>query len=138
MIGGAHLPMVLVTLVVGILAIYHLLMGALALFAPARAARAIGALYGASLVDAPQLRYSTSMIGALALAVGGLAAIAAPHPYEHRAIVGALLLLQLARMFCRVRDRRLLAESLGVAPSRNVLMIAVLGLEVAVLALALP
>lgn len=137
MTAGIDLPGALLSMIVGILAVYHLVMGAIALFAPVRAARAAGALYDAALVDAPQLRYATSMIGALAVAIGGLAAVAAPRPYEHRAIVVALLALQLARLFCRIRDRRLLASSLGVAPRRNAMMIAVLGLEVVALSLVL-
>lgn len=120
-----------------ILATYHVVMGAIALFAPARAARAAGALYGARLGDTAALRYATSMIGTLALVVGGLAAVAAVHPNENRPIIGALLALQLGRLFCRVRDHRLLADSLGVAPRRNGAMVAVLGVEVLILTLGL-
>ncbi len=119
------------------LAAYHLVMGTIALFAPSQAARAAGALYGARLGDAAPLRYATSMIGALALAIGGLAATAAAHPDDNRPVIGALLALQLARLFCRVRDRRLLADSLGVPPGRNAAMVAVLGVEVVILALGL-
>ena len=120
-----------------LLAIYHLAMGALALLAPSRATRAVGTLYGARLGDTPELRYATSMVGALALAIGGLAAVAALHPHEHRPVIAALLALQLARIFCRVRDRRMLADALGVSPARNWAMVVVLGVEVAILALAL-
>lgn len=130
-----RLPGAMLGAVIGVLALYHLVTGAMALFAPSRAARAVGALYGARLVDAPQLRYATSMIGALAIAIGGLAAVAAFDPYDNRAIIAALIVLQLARLFCRVRDRRMLAESLAVPPRRNAAMVAVLGLEVAILAL---
>ena len=129
-----HVSVLSILLVV--LAVYHLVMGTVALFAPARAVRAAGALYGARLGDGAQLRYATSMIGALAIAVGALAAVAAVRPSANRPIIGALLVLQLARLFCRVRDRRLLTDSLGVAPGRNGAMITVLAVEVVILALA--
>jgi hypothetical protein len=133
---GVHVADVLLMLMIGLLAIYHLVMGAIALFAPSRAARAVGVLYGAQLTDGPQLRYATSMIGALAVALGGLAAIAAFDPFQHKPVIASLIALQLARLFCRVRDRRMLAESLGVAAGRNAVMMLILGAEVAVLALA--
>lgn len=133
---AARVADVMLAVVLGILAVYHLVMGAIALFAPARAARTAGALYGVHLDNVPQLRYATSMIGALAVAVGGLATVAAFDPYQHRPIIASLIALQLARLFCRVRDRRMLAETLGVAPRRNAAMVLVLGVEAAVLALA--
>jgi hypothetical protein len=75
------------------------------------------------------------MTGALALAVGSLAAVAARAPRDHRAIVAALVVLQLGRAYCRIRDRRLLADSLGVSAGRNAAAIALLGAESAVLLL---
>lgn len=120
-----------------LLAVYHLLTGMIALLAPRHAARFVGAFYGATLGDSPQLRYATSMIGALAIAVGIAAASAARNPAVHRPIVVALLVLQVARLFCRVRDRRLLAAAFGVTPRRNAIMAAVLGLEIVILSLAL-
>lgn len=126
-----------ISVLVALLAIYHLVTGAIALLAPRQAARFVGAFYGATLGDSPQLRYATSMIGALAIAVGIAAASAARNPLAHRPILVALLVLQLARLFCRVRDRRLLAAAFGVTPRRNALMAAVLGLEIVILSLAL-
>jgi hypothetical protein len=124
-----------VQLVLWLLAGYHLVVGAAALVAPALAARLIRSLYGATLPAEDAFRFATSMIGALALAIGLLAAVAALAPAEHRAIVGALIVLQLGRIFCRVRDRRLLASSLGVSPRSNGAAIAVLGAECIVLGL---
>jgi len=128
--------MVLVTLVLWLLAVYHIVMGAVALFAPDLAPRMVGSLYGASVSSGGQLRYMTSMIGALALAIGGLAAVAAQRPYDNRPIIAALLVLQLCRAFCRVRDRRVLAE-LGVSGRANAAAIAVLVAESAILLLGL-
>ena len=125
------------TVFVAALAIYHLATGAVALLAPRSAARLVGAFYGATLGDSPQLRYATSMIGALALAVGIVAASAAPDPLAHRPIIAALLVLQLARLGCRLRDRRLLLAAFGVTPRRNAVMVAVLSLEVLIFAFAL-
>ncbi len=123
--------------VLWLLAAYHVAMGAAALFAPSAAARLVRALYGATLPDDGAFRYAVSMIGALALAVGGLAAVAARAPTEHQSIVLALLVLQLCRAFCRIRDRALLARVYGIAPARNVAAIAALAAESTVLALAL-
>ena len=126
-----------VSILLVLLAIYHLLTGMLALLAPRQAARFVGAFYGATLGDSPQLRYATSMIGALAIAVGIAAGSAARDPAAHGSIVVALLVLQLGRLFCRVRDRRLLAAAFGVTPRRNAIMAAVLGFEIVILSLAL-
>lgn len=132
----ASAPLVL-TVLLSALAVYHLVMGAVALLAPRGAARIVGALYGASLGDSPQLRYVTSMVGALALAVGVATLAAARDPIRLRAVLVALLVLQLARLFCRLRDRRLLAAAFGVTAGRNAMAAALLGLEIAILSLAL-
>jgi hypothetical protein len=129
--------MVLVTLVLWLLAAYHIVMGVVALFAPQSAPMVVRSLYGAAVTTNGQLRYMTSMIGALSLAIGGLAAVAAPRPYDNRAIIAALLALQLSRVFCRVRDRRVLAQSFGVSRRANVAAIAVLSAESVVLLLGL-
>ncbi|NUQ21469.1 MAG: hypothetical protein HOQ09_10960 [Gemmatimonadaceae bacterium] len=131
------LHVTVLTLLLAALAIYHLVMGAIALLAPRQAARLVGAFYGATLGDSPQLRYATSMIGALAIAVGIAAGSAALHPVIRRPLVVALLVLQLARLFCRIRDRRLLAVAFGITPRRNAIMAAVLGVEIVILSLAL-
>lgn len=130
-------PPLLLSLLLWALAIYHLLMGAVALLAPRGAARVVGAIYGASLGDSPQLRYVTSMVGALAIAVGLMTLAAARDPLGLRPVLVALLVLQLARLFCRVRDRRLLAAAFGVTSVRNAMAAALLGLEIAILSLAL-
>lgn len=129
--------MVLVTLVLWLLAAYHIVMGAVALFAPELAPRMVGSLYGASVAAGGQVRYLTSMIGALALAIGGLAVVAAQGPYENRSIIAALIVLQLCRAFCRVRDRRVLAESFGVSGRANSAAVVVLVAESVVLSLGL-
>lgn len=134
--GVTPLPAI-VSLLLWALALYHLGVGAVALIAPGAATRLVGVLYGARLDDSPQLRYATVMIGALAIAIGIVAVGAARAPVAHRSVIGALLVLQLARLVSRVRHRRLLATAFGVTPARNAGMIAVLGLEIAVLALAL-
>ena len=117
----------LVRFVLWLLAAYHLVMGAMALFAPSAAPPVIRSLYGASIADSGQLRYLTSMIGALAIAIGGLAAVAAPSPASNRPVIAALLVLQLSRLFGRVRDRRLLADSLHVSARSNAAAIVLLG-----------
>ena len=125
----------LARLVLWLLAGYHLAVGAAALLAPALAVRLVRSLYGAALPEGGAYRYMTSMIGALAVTLGGLAAVAALAPAENRAIVAALVVLQLARIFCRLRDCRLLAASLGVTARRNAAAVLVLGAECVVLGL---
>jgi hypothetical protein len=123
---------VLLPLVLWALAVYHLSMGGAALLAPRRAMAALRPLYGASLPESAALRYATSMIGALALAMGALAAAAALSPADNGAVIAALFALQLCRAFCRLRDRALLAE-LGVTRRSNLAAVAVLAMECAVL-----
>ena len=127
----------LVRLLLWLLAAYHLVMGAIAVLAPSTAPRIMRALYGASVVEGPHLRYMTSMIGALAIAIGGLSAVAALSPAANRPIIAALLGLELCRIFCRIRDRRLLAESFGVSARGNKAAIALLAAESAILAIGL-
>ena len=125
----------IVQLVLLVLAAYHIIVGGIALAAPSYAPLLMRSFYGARLpASEGAVRYMTSMIGALALAIGGLAAVAALRPAAHMPIVAALLVLQLARMFCRIRDRKLLATSLGVHARSNSAAIAVLGLEAALFA----
>ncbi|MDB4887354.1 MAG: hypothetical protein JWN79_2792 [Gemmatimonadetes bacterium] len=130
---GHTTPALLVSAVLWLLAAYHLTLGGTALVSPATAPRVMRALYGMSLPDDDAWRYLTSMVGMLALAIGVLAAVAALAPMQNRPIVAALLLLQLGRILCRIRDRRLLATSLGVSGARNLAAIAVLAAECAVL-----
>lgn len=125
--------MVLVTLVLWLLAAYHIVMGGVALFVPALAPKLVGSLYGATVATGGQWRYMTSMIGTLALAIGGLAVVAAQRPHDNRPIIAALIVLQLCRAFCRVRDRRLLAGSFGVSGRANSVAIAALITESAIL-----
>lgn len=130
-------PSVLISAVLWLLALYHVVMGGAALFAPGVALRMVRALYGASLPDHDAYRYGISMLGALALVLGGLAAVAAQAPQGHRPIIAGLLVLQLCRAGCRIRDRRMLADSLRVSPARNWAAILVLGVESVVLGLGL-
>lgn len=125
-----------VQLVLFVLAGYHIIVGGIALAAPSYAPLLMRSLYGARIPqDDGAVRYMTSMIGALALAIGMLAAVAALRPSGHTAIVAALLVLQFARMFCRIRDRQLLATALGVPARSNAAAIVLLGLECAVFGL---
>jgi hypothetical protein len=123
--------------VLALLAAYHLVMGLVALLAPRTAGRLVGAFYGATLGDSPQLRYATSMIGALALSVGVMLVGGFLISEATRWIIVAVIVLQLSRLYCRIRDRRLLAAAFGVTSRRNALAAAVLGLEIVILTVAL-
>lgn len=123
--------------VLALLAAYHLGTGLLALIAPARARRLVRALYAADLRDAAQMDYVVAMIGAQAVAIGVLAAVATADPARNRAIVSGLALLQLLRAATRVARMRTLRDALGVPPRRNAIMVVVLLLEVAILGASL-
>ena len=127
------MTLLLARAVLVVLAAYHLTTGLLALTAPAKARRLMRTLYGADLPDAAALDYAVSMIGAQALAIGVLAAVAAVDPARYRWVVAALALLQLLRAIVRVGRARVLRDALGVLPRRNVTMVVVLLLEVAAL-----
>jgi hypothetical protein len=127
------MTLLLAQVVLVILAIYHLTTGVLALLAPATARRLVRVVYGAQLVDAAPMDYAVSMIGAQAIAIGVLAAVATTDPVRYRAVVVALALLQLLRALVRMVRARLLRDALGVATDRNAVMVAVLLVEVAVL-----
>ena len=123
--------------VLALLATYHLGTGLLALIAPARARGLVVALYAADLRDDAQMDYVVAMIGAQAVAIGVLAAVATADPARNRAIVGGLALLQLLRAATRVARSRTLRDALGVPPRRNAIMVVVLLLEVAILGASL-
>ena len=123
--------------VLALLAAYHLGTGLLALIAPAGARRFARALYSADLRENGQMDYVVAMIGAQAVAIGVLAAVAAVDPVRNRAIVGGLALLQFLRAATRVARAGTLRDALGVPPRQNAMMIAVLLAEVAVLAASL-
>ena len=72
------------------LALYHLGIGALSVFAPGGARRVARALYGVSVDPTPQVVYAVRMLGLYALTLGALVALAAWRPAEHRATVVAL------------------------------------------------
>ena len=123
--------------VLALLAAYHLGTGLLALMAPAGARRFARALYAADLRDNGQMDYVVAMIGAQAVAIGVLAAVATVDPVRNRAIVGGLALLQFLRAATRVARAGTLRDALGVPPRRNAIKIAVILAEVAVLAASL-
>jgi hypothetical protein len=127
------MTLLLAQAVLALLAVYHLMTGTLALIAPSAARRFARTMYGAQLVDAAPMDYAVSMIGAQAIAIGVLAGVATPDPAGHRAVVAALALLQFLRAIVRVARARVLRDSLGVTPQRNVGMIGVLLVEVAIL-----
>lgn len=128
------MKLLLAQAVLALLAVYHLATGAVALVAPSRARRFARAVYGAQLADAGPMDYLVSMIGAQAIAIGILAAAATADPARYRAVVAALALLQLLRALVRVVRAGVLRDSLGVQPHRNASMIALLLIEVAILA----
>ncbi len=120
-------------LVLAILALYHIVTGVVALLAPERARKLMSVLYGAELQASAQLDYATAMIGAQALAIGALAAVASLDPLAHGPIVAALAGLQLLRAGVRIARRRTLHESLGAPPGRNAVAVGVLFVESALL-----
>ena len=117
---------VLARLVLAILALYHLATGLVALVAPALARRLMRTVYAAELEASPAMDYATAMIGAQALALGLLAALAVRDPSGQRPFVAVLALLQLVRASVRIVRARTLRETMGVPASRNALAVAAL------------
>ena len=109
----------------------------LALIAPTHARSFVRALYAADIRGAAQMDYVVAMIGAQAVAIGVLAGIAAVDPVRNRAIVVGLALLQALRAATRVARAGTLRDALGVPPHRNAIMIAVIVVEVGILAASL-
>ena len=120
--------------VLGLLAVYHLGMGALSALAPAHAGRLGSALYGVRAAETPQLRYGLRMLGLYALALGMLLAIAAVEPRAHRSVIAVAAALQAARAVARIVLRGELAAAFAVPAGRNALNAALLLAEAAVLA----
>ena len=128
----------LLRLVLGVLAAYHLGIGLASLVSARLTARIMGALYGIGVDESAQMRYAVRMLGLHALALGALLVPAALSPAEHRATVVVVCGLQLARAACRLLLRRELTAAFRVSPRRNALNAALLVAEAAVLAVCLP
>jgi hypothetical protein len=129
---------IILRVVLGLLAAYHLAMGWLAVLSPATAGRASAMLYRASVADAPELRYAVRMLGLYAVAIGSLLALATWSPSEYRAVIIVTAGLQLARAACRILLRRELAAGFDVPARRNYLSASLLVAEACVLAITVP
>jgi hypothetical protein len=122
--------------VLWLLAAYHLITGAVALFAPASVPLMLRKLYDITIPPGESWEYASAIVGAFAVVIGGLAVTAARAPATHAPIVAALLTLQLCRVYCRLRYRALLGRAFGVRARANAAAVVVLLLESAVLAQA--
>ena len=138
MSGGASAAEVLLRLVLGVLALYHLGIGLASVLSGRLTARVAEAMYGIRVDASPQVRYAVRMLGLYALALGALLVPAALSPAAHREIIVVVCGLQLARAACRVLLRRELTAAFRVSPRRNALNAALLVAEAAVLAVCLP
>jgi hypothetical protein len=125
-------------LLLGALAIYHLGMGLAAATSLGATDRLTRTLYGAALGGDARLRHAVRMVGLLAAALGGLLAVAALEPSEHREVIVAVAALQGARAAGRVAWRRDLAGAFGIPSRRNAIGVAVLLAEVVLLVALLP
>ena len=121
--------------VLGVLAAYHVLVGALSLVSFGATSRVVAGLYGVRLETQQQLRHAVRMLGLTSLALGALMALAARDPGGHREVIMVVTGLQLARATARVVWHRDLAEAFGVSVARNAAAIVLLIAESAALAI---
>lgn len=124
--------------VLGILAAYHLTMGALCVFSPLAAARLGGILYALEAEETPQLRYGVRMLGLYALSIGALLVLATFDPRGQLAVILVVAGLQLARAATRLVLRRDLAAAFGIPARRNAIGAAALVAQAAALVACLP
>lgn len=123
--------------VLGVLAAYHLGMGAVSVSAPRVAARVGGMLYALEAAESAQLRYGVRMLGLYALALGVLLVNAAAEPRAHVDVVVVAAALQLGRAVARIVLRDELAKAFRIPFRRNLANAAVLVGESAVLLVCL-
>lgn len=103
----------------GILAAYHLAMGAASVAAPRFASGAVAKLYGVTLVPEPQIEYVIRMLGLLAIALGALLLVAALDPAGHRPTIVVAAALQASRGICRLLFRDELHRRFALPLWRN-------------------
>lgn len=123
--------------IIGILAVYHVGMGAVSVVSPRGAARIAGLLYALEAAETPALRHGVRMLGLYAMTIGVLLILALPDPRRHVEIVLVIAGLQIARATARIAFRRDLASAFGIPPGRNALSAAILIIEAATMVGAL-
>lgn len=117
---------VVLRVLLGLLAAYHIGMGAVAVVSPTYAGRLAGTFYGVSLSPAPQTQYVIRMLGLLAVAIGSLLTVAMLEPAGNRATIVVVAALQASRAACRILFADHLHRNLGLSRSRNALNAALL------------
>ena len=121
-----------------LLAIYHLVIGAVSVLSFRATARLTSAFYGLSVRDDPQLAYAVRMLGFYALAVGSLLVFAAREPATHRDVIAVVAGLQLLRAVSRIVSGRELASAFRLPTRRNAINAALLVAEAVILVLCFP
>lgn len=117
---------VVLRVLLGLLAAYHIGMGTASVFSPTYAARLAGTFYGVRLNPDPPTQYVIRMLGLLAVAIGSLLTVAMLGPAGNRATIVVVAALQASRAACRILFADRLHQSLGLSRSRNALNAALL------------
>lgn len=130
-------PELVLRLLLGALAAYHIGMGAASVVSPSTATRLAATFYGVTLKAEPQPGYVIRMLGLLALAIGALLMVAMLEPAENRPTILVVAALQTGRAACRILLAAELRRTLGLPRLRNALntglLVAQAGLLIALL-----
>lgn len=121
-----------------VLAIYHLVIGAVSVLSFDVTVRLTSAFYGLRVNDDPQLAYAVRMLGLYALAIGALLVVAARDPASHRDVIAVVAGLQLLRGISRILSARQLSLAFRLSRRRNVMNAALLVIEATILILCFP
>lgn len=129
---------VVLRVLLGLLAAYHIGMGTASVFSPAYAARLAEASYGVTLSADPQTQYLIRMLGLLAVAIGSLLTIAMLEPAGNRGTIVVIAALQASRAACRILFAGHLHQSFGLPRTRNALNAALLVCQAVLLLVLVP
>jgi len=105
--------------VLALVCISHLVLGAIGFVSvPEPVAKAISAVYGATVTITPELQHVIRILGAFMLAIGVMAAFAFMNPQENRAIITGVAVLLLLRVAQRIFFASEIHEVFAVAYGR--------------------
>jgi hypothetical protein len=122
-------------IVLGLLALYHLVVGAITALSPSVMVELGEGFYGLNIAGAStaQFVYMLKALGMYAVFTGGMLAIACWRPLKARAVVGLAALLLTMRAFTRLAFFDVAHEAFAVSWSQNLFNVGLLVAQAAVL-----